>query len=69
MGPEWMRNYVRKKKIVDSYGIGDKSGVAYDLVDWAVGLNDLRKAKRILRVAKRIEQKYRLAHGLPNMGV
>jgi hypothetical protein len=50
-------------------GAGKHSGLAKQLVYWAVELNDLAKAKRILSVAQRIEQRYRLAHGLPNMGV
>lgn len=58
-----------KDKLVWELGIGKRSSVAYDLVWWAVMESDLRKAKRIINVAKRIEQRYRLAHGLPNMGV
>lgn len=67
MGHEWMRNYVRKTEVVDKYGIGEKSKTAYELVGWAVELNDLRKAKRILNVAKKMEQRYRDWHGLERL--
>ena len=67
----WMLRKMNKDVDLMLSGIGVQSGVAINLLCWAgvtMG-SDLRKTRRILSVAKRIEQRYRLAHGLPNMGV
>jgi hypothetical protein len=50
-------------------GITPDNCVSRDLIDWAVMEKDDIKVQRILDVAQKIEQRYRLAHGLPNMGV
>lgn len=63
------RQQRKDREKIFAQGIGSKSKVSFDLVYWATEEDDLRKSKRILNVAKRIEQRYRLAHGLPNMGV